>query len=181
MDYEMLKDVLKASRNKLNLKQSEVAEMVGVTAQTYLKWENGHSEPKASQAGKLAKALNITEKEICQGEIQNLKMDPLEFVRRVGILMNNVPHTEMLMGMHKYISDTDGFIKMLDKVSDYPYELFDIQQANSEKEEELFQAKISLELIEKEGEKIYPDKETMEKVKAHALSVLKKYHEDVRS
>lgn len=68
MDRDMLQDVLKTARNKLGLKQNEVAAMVGVTTQTYLKWENGKSEPKISQAGKLAKALKVSEKELCQGD-----------------------------------------------------------------------------------------------------------------
>lgn len=41
MEPEMLKDVLRKARTELGLKQNEVAEMVGVTQQTYLKWENG--------------------------------------------------------------------------------------------------------------------------------------------
>ncbi|TXZ23625.1 helix-turn-helix transcriptional regulator, partial [Vibrio cholerae] len=44
----MLEDVLKEMREKAGLKQSEVAEYVGVTPQTYMKWENGKNEPKAS-------------------------------------------------------------------------------------------------------------------------------------
>lgn len=42
----MLEDVLKEMREKAGLKQSEVAEYVGVTPQTYMKWENGKNEPK---------------------------------------------------------------------------------------------------------------------------------------
>ena len=49
----MLKDVLKHTREAKGLKQAEVAEYVGVTAQTYMKWENGKNEPKAGDIKKL--------------------------------------------------------------------------------------------------------------------------------
>jgi len=166
MEKNMLEDVLRAARNKLNLKQSEVADMVGITTQTYLKWENGHSEPKISQAGKLAKALNLTEKELCQGEVNNIKMEPLEFVRRVGILMKEVPHTELLIGMHEYISDTEGFIEMLAKVSDYPYELLDLES----KEANISNAKLMLQVIGYED--VDGEDEQNRQARKHALSVL---------
>lgn len=127
MVKEMFKDVLREARNKLGLKQNEVAELVGVTAQTYLKWENGKSEPKMSQAGKLAKVLKVSEKELCQGEFHKQKMEPLEFIRKVEILIKHVPHAEFLIGIQEYIHDEEGFIEMLKEVSDYPYELFDIE------------------------------------------------------
>ncbi|MCZ4374128.1 helix-turn-helix domain-containing protein [Vibrio diazotrophicus] len=130
MDNEMFKDVLREARTKLGLKQNEVAELVGVTAQTYLKWENGKSEPKISQAGKLAKVLKISEKELCQGEFHKQKMEPLEFVRKVEVLLRHVPHAEFLIGMQEYIYDEEGFMEMLKNASDYPYEAFDIEKVN---------------------------------------------------
>lgn len=58
LDIKMaLSDIIKSYRIKKNFKQEDVAEMVGVTVQTYSKWENGKTEPKASQLVKLAKAL----------------------------------------------------------------------------------------------------------------------------
>jgi transcriptional regulator with XRE-family HTH domain len=169
MDLNMLKDVLKTARTNLNLKQSDVAEKVGVTTQTYLKWENGHSEPKASQAGKLAKALNITEKEICQGELIAGTMDPLEFVRRVGILMSHVPQTEMLIGMHEYISDDEGFIEMLKKVSDYPYGLLEAE----EKENKISNAKMLLKVVGMD--EVIGESQDSKKAREYALNVLNKH------
>ncbi|NRA94281.1 MAG: helix-turn-helix transcriptional regulator, partial [Psychroserpens sp.] len=67
----MLQDVLKETRLSLNLKQADVAEYVGITTQTYMKWENGKNEPKASHVKKLAEILNISEVEICRGELSN--------------------------------------------------------------------------------------------------------------
>lgn len=76
MSVMMISDVLKEAREKTGQSQSEVANKVGVTKQTYLKWENGVTEPKASQVSKLADVLNVTETEICKGKI-NYKM-PLD-------------------------------------------------------------------------------------------------------
>ncbi|TMO84759.1 hypothetical protein CWC15_09900 [Pseudoalteromonas spongiae] len=55
-----LADIIKSYRIKRNFKQDDVAEMVGVTVQTYSKWENGKTEPKASQLVKLANVLYCT-------------------------------------------------------------------------------------------------------------------------
>ncbi|MEZ9611835.1 helix-turn-helix transcriptional regulator, partial [Vibrio sp. 10N.286.45.C10] len=40
MDFKMLKDVLRTARTELGLKQNEVAQMVGVTTQTYPLWQD---------------------------------------------------------------------------------------------------------------------------------------------
>lgn len=165
---EMLKDVLKEAREARKLKQTEVAEYVGVTPQTYMKWENGKNEPKASNIKLLAEILKVSESEICRGEVKNFKMEPLEFVRRVGILMKEVPQTEMLIGMHEYINDTEGFINMLAKVSDYPYELFELQ----ERDAATFHAKLVLETIG--NEPVEGESELHKKARDHALSVLEK-------
>ena len=171
---EMLKDVLREAREARKLKQTEVAEYVGVTPQTYMKWENGKNEPKASNIKLLAEILKVSESEICRGEVKHFKMEPLEFVRRVGILMNEDPQTEMPTGMHEYINDTEGFIKMLSKVSDYPYEMFDIEErANDE-----FQARLTLRVIESNSLDASP--EEIERAKKHAMKVLG-MTEDVRS
>ena len=164
---EMLKDVLREAREARKLKQTEVAEYVGVTPQTYMKWENGKNEPKASNIKLLAEILKVSESEICRGEVKHFKMEPLEFVRRVGILMNEVPQTEMLIGMHEFINDTEGFIKMLAEVSNYPYEFFEIQERDSE----ISKAKFILEVIGTEP--VEGENELHKKAREHALDVLK--------
>lgn len=130
MDNEMLKDVLRRARTELGLKQNEVADMVGVTQQTYLKWENGKSEPKISQAGKLSAALKVSEKELCQGEFHKQKMDTLEFIRKVETLLDHVPQSEFLIGIQDFIHDEEGFIDFLKKASNYPFEIFEIEKIN---------------------------------------------------
>ena len=49
--------------------------------------------------------MKITEKEICRGTTTNEKGDPFEFVRKVSALMNEIPHTELLIGMQDFIDD----------------------------------------------------------------------------
>jgi transcriptional regulator with XRE-family HTH domain len=75
----VISSVLKDARMARNISQTEIAEMVGVTKQTYLKWENGVTEPKASQVVKLAEALCVSETEICRG-VLNTKMSLKKFI-----------------------------------------------------------------------------------------------------
>lgn len=66
----MIGSVLKEARTIRNLSQPDVAKLVGVTKQTYLKWENDVTEPKATQVNKLAEVLDITASEICSGKLE---------------------------------------------------------------------------------------------------------------
>ncbi|CAK3421167.1 MULTISPECIES: helix-turn-helix domain-containing protein [Vibrio] len=170
MDYVNMSvgSVLKDKRIELNIKQEDIAEQMKVTVQTVSKWERDITEPKATQVSKLSQILKISEKEICSGDIQSQKIDPLDFVRRVGILMQHVPHTEMLIGMHKYINDTEGFIRMLSQVSEYPFELFDIEA----REDEICHAKLVLKVIE--NGQLDASEEEIKKAKEHAIKVLDK-------
>lgn len=119
---------IKERRESLSMKQDDLANKVGVTVQTMSKWERDLTEPKASQVYKLSRALKISEHDICKGEsMQNEAMDPFEFVRKVSILMQEVPHTELLVGMQDFIDDEEGFLKMLAKISDHPFQLFEIE------------------------------------------------------
>ncbi|MBY8103177.1 helix-turn-helix domain-containing protein [Vibrio furnissii] len=136
MDYSNMSigETIKNRRIELGIKQEVIAEQMGVTVQTIYKWEKGTTEPKASQVSKLGQILKLSEREICQGKADESDIDEMEFVRRVGILMSEVPHTEMLFGMHKYISDKKGFLEMLSKVSEFPYELFEVERINQAKQ-----------------------------------------------
>lgn len=127
-------NTLKNRRIALNIKQEDLAERLGVTDQTVSKWERDLTEPKASQVHKLSKILKITEKEICQGTTIGEKSDPFEFVRKVSILIQEVPQTELLVGMQKFIEDEEGFLKMLAKVSNHPFELFEIEDQQKKKQ-----------------------------------------------
>lgn len=115
MDTKMLKDVLKQARLATNLKQSEVAEQMGVTPQTYLKWENGRSEPKISQVGKLSDILKVSVDEICRGEVFSNEADPLVFMRKIAVLKNALDEVTFTSTLAEYINDQIGFIEKLEK------------------------------------------------------------------
>jgi hypothetical protein len=85
---------------------------------------------------KFSRALKISEYDICKGEpMQNEAMKPFEFVRKVSILMQ------------EFIEDEEGFLKMLAKVSDHPFELFDIEAKQEEQALASFTKRIIMEQI----------------------------------
>lgn len=51
---------LKELRRKQNISQSQLGEILGVTGQTVLNWENGIYEPKIEHLIKLADYFNVT-------------------------------------------------------------------------------------------------------------------------
>lgn len=51
---------LRELRNTRGLTQNELANMLGVTGQTILNWENGIYEPKISQLIELSNIFNVT-------------------------------------------------------------------------------------------------------------------------
>lgn len=63
----MIGNFLKERRLFLSLTQPYLASRLGVTKQTILKWENGQTEPKASQVLILSQVLCVTPAEICSG------------------------------------------------------------------------------------------------------------------
>lgn len=92
----ILKNVIKEARMNKNLKQEDVAAYVGVTVQTYSKWENNKTEPKASQVSKLSKVLKISEREICNGELSthyNLEL----FMREISNIYRGTDNFNQLI------------------------------------------------------------------------------------
>jgi len=75
--------VIRESRLKKSLKQDEVAKFIKVTVQTYNKWENDKTEPKASQIVLLSKLLEITTDEICKGKL-NTRYTLEQFIYRLA-------------------------------------------------------------------------------------------------
>ncbi|WP_413478791.1 helix-turn-helix transcriptional regulator [Vibrio hibernica] len=110
----MLKDVLKAMREKKQLKQSEVAEYVGVTAQTYMKWENGKNEPKASDVKKLAEVLEISESEICRGATFSDDIDMINFMQKTASIKHEIDPITFTMTLYEHIQDKKSFLKALE-------------------------------------------------------------------
>ena len=114
-----LKDVIKEARLKKNLKQEDAAELVSVTVQTYSKWENGKTEPKASQVGKLSKILAVSTNEICNGE-KSKKLDLIEFMKMVSEISKETSDFELKMAIWESIDDDNRFINNLRKYSSVP-------------------------------------------------------------
>lgn len=108
----MLKDVLREARLKLRMKQEEVAEKVKVSKQTYLKWENGTTEPKASQVKMLSEVLDVTPNEICKGQL-NTRYTFDEFIRKKA-MTNAHLEVELLM-LWELIPDHKAYIQALDE------------------------------------------------------------------
>ncbi|EJF5836895.1 helix-turn-helix transcriptional regulator [Salmonella enterica] len=110
----MLKDVLKERRKTLRLKQSEVAEKIGVTTQTYMKWENGIYEPKISYVTKIAKVLKVSEKEICKGELNKSEEYNLEdFLDDFSVYQKIIGEWKVIKIMYDNIEDIEEFKKDL--------------------------------------------------------------------
>lgn len=110
----MLKDVLKEMRERKQLKQSEVAEHVGVTAQTYMKWENGKNEPKASDIKKLAEILCVSETEICRGEKFDSDISEIQFMKKTASIMKELDEVTFTSILFEFIKDKKGFMEKLD-------------------------------------------------------------------
>lgn len=153
MEYSNMSigNTLKDRRISLSIKQEYIAEQMNVSVQTVSKWERDLTEPKASQVCQLSRILKMTEKEICRGTLVSDKSDPFDFVRKVSILMKEVPHTELLVGMQDFIDDEEGFLKMLAKISEYPFELLSESDRNAEYFLDMFEnGKIKFDTKEEE-------------------------------
>ncbi|NOJ25723.1 helix-turn-helix transcriptional regulator [Vibrio coralliilyticus] len=111
----MLKDVLKERREYLGLKQSDVAEYVGVTPQTYMKWENGKNEPKASYLRKLAEKLNVSEVELCRGARFYQEDNPLSFMKKVSQYADFIDEVTFSFALFEFIQDKSAFLNHLDE------------------------------------------------------------------
>ncbi|MFA0672652.1 helix-turn-helix domain-containing protein [Vibrio splendidus] len=111
----MLEDVLKERRENLGLKQKDVAEYVGVTPQTYMKWENGKNEPKASHLKKLAQILNVSEMELCRGALFYKEDDPLEFMKTVSQCADFLDEVTFSHALFNFIQDKKAFLEHLDE------------------------------------------------------------------
>ncbi|EGQ7663129.1 helix-turn-helix transcriptional regulator [Vibrio parahaemolyticus] len=104
----MLKDVIKSARLECGYTQEEIAKKVKVAKQTYLKWENGETEPKATQIKLLAEHLKITPNEICSGE-RNKKVELEEFIIRLA--MSKTTKEIITMYTWKMIPDHEKFFE----------------------------------------------------------------------
>lgn len=104
----MIGATLKEARTKTNLSQYDMAEKLGVTKQTYMKWENDITEPKASQIVKLAEILGITEEEICKGKL-NKKYSLERFIHKLA--EEAIPRELQVLYMWESIPNHEEFFK----------------------------------------------------------------------
>lgn len=105
-----LNEVIKHARLKKGLKQEEAARKAEVTVQTYSKWENGKTEPKASQVTKLAEILGISEREICSGQLFK-RYELEEFGDLISACSGNSIGMKMTMLLWRYTHDHEGFLQ----------------------------------------------------------------------
>nr|WP_176453919.1 helix-turn-helix transcriptional regulator [Aliivibrio wodanis]VVV04078.1 hypothetical protein AW0309160_01461 [Aliivibrio wodanis]VVV04083.1 hypothetical protein AW0309160_01466 [Aliivibrio wodanis]VVV04095.1 hypothetical protein AW0309160_01478 [Aliivibrio wodanis]VVV04101.1 hypothetical protein AW0309160_01484 [Aliivibrio wodanis]VVV04106.1 hypothetical protein AW0309160_01489 [Aliivibrio wodanis] len=114
----MIGDTLKEARVKINISQQEMANKINVTKQTYMKWENDITEPKASQVKKLAEILYLSETEICRGKVGKRMSLPI-FIQR---LSQERPSSELqLLRLWEYIDDHEEFFEGLKPKTEEEY------------------------------------------------------------
>lgn len=107
--------VIKDRRIALNLKQEDVADKVGVTVQTYGKWENDKTEPKASQVAALSKILRVSERDICSGErTDGSDIDPITFMRHIASARRLIDDVSYSLMIYDHMDDPHGFIATLE-------------------------------------------------------------------
>jgi len=133
-----LNDVIKDARLKRNLKQEKAAKSVGVTVQTYSKWENGKTEPKASQVADLSRILGISTSEICDG-FKSEKLELIEFMRKVSEISKSVNDFDLKLAIWESIDNDHMFLENLRKYRhvperQIPYDADDVIQQNYEKD-----------------------------------------------
>ncbi|EBJ3540270.1 XRE family transcriptional regulator [Salmonella enterica] len=112
----MLKDVLRERRITLKMKQSEVAEKIGVKTQTYMKWENGIYEPKVSYISKLADVLLVSEREICKGELNESQgYDFDDFMVDYSYYQRIIGQFLIVRALYDNLGDAEEFKKDLER------------------------------------------------------------------
>lgn len=75
---------IKAARKKANLKQSELAELIGVSAVTIGQYERDQRQPRLKQLSKIAEALNVDLTEILS-PYEQCKLITDEVVDKCGL------------------------------------------------------------------------------------------------
>jgi transcriptional regulator with XRE-family HTH domain len=117
-----LKDVLKEARLKKNLKQEDAARLVKVTVQTYSKWENGKTEPKASQVGELSRILGVSTDDICKGK-RSVKLDTIQFIKAYETLTSGMTDIGEIILIHDHIEDDKEFLNAISEYDGLPIEV----------------------------------------------------------
>ena len=111
-----LNDVIRDARIRNNLKQEDAALLMNVTVQTYSKWENGVTEPKASQVALLSEILNVSTQMICCGK-ESKKLDMVDFIRTVSKHAKDLSEFEIMEAIWHHIDDDSVFIDALKQLN----------------------------------------------------------------
>lgn len=115
-----IKDILRQARERAKLMQDEAAEMIGVSKQTLSKWENGKTEPKASQVHKIAEIYKISADYLCAGKVDSGSKDPMEFMRKLEKYGKHVGYTDYAIALWGNIRDENEFFNELKELSEKP-------------------------------------------------------------
>ncbi|HDY84817.1 hypothetical protein LCGC14_0507610 [marine sediment metagenome] len=111
-----LNDVIRDARIRRNLKQEDAALLLDVTVQTYSKWENGITEPKASQVAQLSEMLNVPTQLICSGQLTE-KLTLMDFIRAVSKQTKDLSEFEIIETIWHNIDDDARFIDALKQLN----------------------------------------------------------------
>lgn len=122
----MIGETLKSARANINVSQEELAKRLGVTKQTYMKWENNVTEPKASQIAQLSNLLQISADEICTGKLHK-RYSLQDFMHRLKYLDD----TTRTIRFWEELNDQEGFFIRTEK------EFGELITENKNKEKEL--------------------------------------------
>ena len=148
MESSVLKEnrakILRAARERAGLTQEEIAKRIKVAKQTYLKWENGDTEPKATQIKLLAQELKISADEICNGVLfEKYALD--DFIMEQ--MISQAPSDIITLRTWQFIHDHQGYMNSL-VVKDLERKKRDLQSA-IETNKDLIEAAIEMTEEEK--------------------------------
>lgn len=125
--------VIKESRISKSLKQTTIANEVGVSVQTYIKWENNETEPKASQVAKLSEILKISSNSICKGEADK-KYELTHFMRLFSRLNEKASDFETGVSIWEMIESDEEFLVKMRKNAGIPEFTYDYMKINDDGE-----------------------------------------------
>lgn len=110
-------NVIKSARLKKGIKQEDAALSLGVTVQTFSKWENGKSEPKASQVLELSSLLGVSCDEICSGSMA-VRLDLESFISQSSSIrdLSSLNSSNECLMLWRFLDNHQSY---LDALSDF--------------------------------------------------------------
>ena len=74
---------LKELRQQKNLTQAKVADSLGITQQSYARWENGKVTPTPEKLSKIAKFYGVTTDYLLEGQKDDIDLSNVEVLFRM--------------------------------------------------------------------------------------------------